>query len=213
MMIGDATASLPMVAQEAALMPQYQQVSPTVATLQTAARLSRRLHFAGHGEFCAHNPYESGLILKGEASPPYMFAAGRRACVRLAIPGILRLIDAGSCELVTLSACSVGAPRSHAASEFTSVPTALLLAGAHNVVAPIWQVHDASTALLMFYFNDELKTCPGIARSLATARERLAASTRQTCEELLGAGAMLPPGPLPFSSPIFTDASVHFGVA
>lgn len=213
MVVGDATKSLSMVDRECELLTDHRRVAPNAGALANSVRLAGRVHFAGHGEFDNANPYVSGLVLNGERDPPYLVATGFKGCTRLTIPGILRYVDAKDCDLVTISACSVGKPRSHAASEFTSVPTALLLAGARNVVAASWHVHDASTVVLMGYFYEELRRTFGVARSLAQARQRLASTTRADAVRILGREDVLPEGKFPFSSPIFTDAVLHFGTS
>jgi CHAT domain-containing protein len=170
------------------------------------------MHLAGHGQFDARHPYSSGLIVQGSDDPPYAIASNYPGCVRLTIAGILQLLDMASSELVTLSVCSVGRPRLHPASEFTSVPTALLLAGARNVLAAGWPVHDAATAVLMSHFYAGLETAPCPASALAVARRALGRTTREEAVAILERDDVVPPGPRPFASAIFTDAFVHFGI-
>lgn len=210
--IGDATGSLAMAARECELLAGYRCIAPTVAALAEAMPSARRVHFAGHGEFDNNNPYLSGLVLNAPHQPPQVVASGISGYGRLTIPGIFAQLDARNCELATISACSVGCPRDHAASEFTSVPTALLLAGARNVVAASWHVHDAATTLQMAHFNAELKGAKSIAAALASSRRRLAMTTRAEATNILGRWDVLPGGERPFASPLFTDAMVHYGI-
>jgi hypothetical protein len=210
---GDATGSLRMAPRECELLHGYTSVMPDVETLRRAAVGARRIHFAGHGEFDSDNPYSSGLILQGVNRPPYAIASTCAGCVRLTIAGIVKWLDVADCELIALSACSVGTPRSHAASEFTSVPTAFLLAGARNVVASGWRVHDAATTVLMSHFYASLESGGNAATALAAARRKLSRTTRDEASAILGREDVMPAGELPFASPIFTDAFMHYGIA
>ena len=210
--VGDATGSLAMVERECESLTGFLPLAPTLGALVEAMPSARRVHFAGHGEFDNDNPYLSGLVLRASHQPPQVVASGTVGCGRLTITGIFERLDARNCELATISACSVGAPRDHAASEFTSVPTALLLAGARNVVAAGWHVHDAATTVQMVYFYDELQAAKSIAAALAISRQRLAATTRFEATRILGRQDVLPDGERPFASPLFTDAMIHFGI-
>lgn len=210
--IGDATGSLAMAARECELLVGYRYIEPTIDALAEAIPAARRLHFAGHGEFDNDNPYLSGLVLRAPHQPPQVIASGVSGYGRLTIPGIFAQLDARNCELATISACSVGCPRDHAASEFTSVPTALLLAGARNVVAASWHVHDAATTVQMAHFNADLKDAKSIAAALASSRQRLAMTTRAEATDILGRQDVLPGGERPFASMLFTDAMVHYGI-
>lgn len=210
--IGDATGSLAMVTRECKLLMGFIPLPPTIDALVEAMPSACRVHFAGHGEFDAENPYLSGLVLGASHEPPYVVATGAFGCGRLTICGIFERLDARNCELATISACSVGAPRDHAASEFTSVPTALLLAGARNVVAASWHVHDAATTVQMAHFHTAMRSAKNVAEALATSRLRLAATSRVEAVRILGRDDVLPDGELPFASPLFTDAMIHFGI-
>lgn len=210
--IGDATGTLAMVARECELMTGFHRVAPAIEKVAAAVPTARRIHFAGHGEFDNDNPYLSGLILRALHQPPNVVATGVPGCGRVTISGIFDRLDTRNCDLATISACSVGAPRDHAASEFTSVPTALILAGARNVVAANWHVHDAATTVQMAHLNVELQRTKSIAAALAASRRRLAATTFAEAARILGRQDVLPAGERPFASPLFTDAMVHFGV-
>lgn len=210
--IGDGTHSLRMAPREVELLPNYTGIAAVVEDLQLATARVRRIHFAGHGEFDPDNPYSSGLILRGVNRSPYAIASSYAGCVRLTIPGILQRLELADCELITLSACSVGTPRMHAASEFTSVPTAFLLAGARNVLAASWPVHDAATTVLMSHFYAVLESGGNVATALWDARRKLSLTTREEASAILGRDDTIPAGDLPFMSPIFTDAFLHYGI-
>jgi tetratricopeptide (TPR) repeat protein len=210
--IGDATGSLSMAKRECELLTGFDSIPPTLAALVEAAPSARRLHFAGHGEIDAENPYLSGIVLNAPSATPQVVEASAFGCRRLTILGIFDKLDVRNCELATISACSVGSPRDHAASEFTSVPTAFLLAGARNVVAASWKVHDAAATVQMAYFHAALQGSKSIAAALATSRRQLAATSRAEATKILERSDVLPDGDFPFSSPLFTDAMIHFGL-
>jgi hypothetical protein len=210
--IGDVTCTLRMAPWETGLMGKAATLAGSIDELAILAKDARQIHFACHGEFDAENPYSSGLILRGVNRSPFAIPTARAGCVRLTIPGILKWLDLGRCELITLSACSVGTPRVHAASEFTSVATAFLLAGARHVIAANWPVHDAATAVLMYHFYRAQRTQMKVPAALAFARKNLLITTRDQALEILGREDVLPVGDLPFSSAIFSDAFMHYGV-
>jgi CHAT domain-containing protein len=59
-------------------------------------------------------------------------------------------------DLVTISACYSAGERAYSGEGLVGLSWAFLAAGAHNVVAALWDVSDASTAQLMDRFYDEL---------------------------------------------------------
>jgi CHAT domain-containing protein len=113
-----------------------------------------------------------------------------------------------------LSACYTGVPREHAASEFTSLPAAFLVAGARDVVAALWPAHDAAATLLMGAYYDAL-AANGVGASsdaLAAARTRLKTMTRDEAIERLQGADAVPQRTIPFDAPHFADAFQHYGV-
>ena len=173
MKIGDATETLAMVPRELAALPTFESIEPERAKLSQGLPGARRVHFAGHGEFVETNPYMSGIVVRGDVCSPYAVPDADERCVRLTLQGLVHDWDMKGCDLVVLSACSTGIPRSHGASEFTSVSTALLLAGARNVIAASWPADDVATLLLMWKFYDSLEEHRSPARALAEARRSL----------------------------------------
>jgi hypothetical protein len=209
--LGDVTSSLHHVSLELNALTDYEFVPPDVDAFIAASRQASAIHFAGHGELSSENAYENGIVLGGTISPPDTVPSSWHKCVRLTVPGIVQRIFLEAGDLVVLSACSIGAPRLHAASEFTSLPAAFLLAGARNVVAAAWPVHDGATAWMMREFYRTVESAP-IHVALAAARQALQNVTRETLLATLGPDYPLPPGPHPFASPVYSDAFVHFGV-
>jgi CHAT domain-containing protein len=168
--------------------------------------------FAGNGEFPETNPYGSGIVIRGAMCSPYTAADADEGCVRLTLQGLVHDWRLKGCELAVLSACSTGIPRSHGANEFTSLSTALLLAGARNVIAASWPADDVAAMLLMWEFYDAIKEHPSPTRALAEARRALQTMDRDAALPLIKEENLLPSGQRPFSSSVFADTFVHFGV-
>jgi CHAT domain-containing protein len=145
-----------------------------------------RIHFACHGYFDERSAYRSGLeVIRSTADPlgaPH--PRNREDLELLTAAQITGRLHLPYCDLVVLSACDSGLPRLHAASEFTSLPGAFLIAGARNVVASFWPAHDSATALLMNTFYQSGLQQPSVA--LAAARRRLAAMPRSEAAIALG---------------------------
>ncbi|OEJ28898.1 hypothetical protein AS594_35230 [Streptomyces agglomeratus] len=191
---------------------RYQPCTPSAQCLIDTLSATGRVHFACHGHFNGVSPYRSGLeVLAGpEHDPLGAPRPGEGEALELftaaQIAGRLHLPH---CALVVLAACESGLPRLHAASEFTSLPGAFLIAGARNVVASLWPAHDGAAALLMHAFYEAYTTSPSAA--LATARARLAAMSRAEASARLGT-TDLPYGDKPFGASIYTDCFQHYGV-
>ncbi|HEY1376872.1 MAG TPA: CHAT domain-containing tetratricopeptide repeat protein, partial [Gemmataceae bacterium] len=118
----------------------------------------RFLHFATHGVLDAQRPMRSALILAQDRLPDPAAPAGTGKEVsdgRLTAERILRrwTLDA---ELVTLSACDTGLGKFADGEGHLGFSQALFLAGAHSLVLSLWEVDDASTALLMTRFYENL---------------------------------------------------------
>jgi CHAT domain-containing protein len=116
------------------------------------------LHFVTHGTASTTAPLESAIILSreqrpGEASPPGLFKLYARDILQ-------HPLDA---RLVTISACYGSGARSYSGEGLIGLAWAFLRAGAHNVIASLWEVTDESTPRLM----DNLYT--GIGNGLEPA--------------------------------------------
>ena len=95
--------------------------------------------FSCHGVFHWSDPRQSGLTLaRGEA---------------LTLDALLSAQGLGSPRLVVLSACETGLHDIHRSpEEFIGLPAGFLQLGATGVLATLWPVNDASTALLVSRF-------------------------------------------------------------
>ena len=138
----------------------------------------RFLHFATHGVLDSQRPMRSALILAQDRLPDPLApaAAGRETCDgRLTAERILRRwkLDA---EMVTLSGCDTGLGRFSDGEGHLGFSQALFLAGARSLVLSLWEVDDASTALLMTRFYENLLG-EGSVKSMSKA-EALAEAKR-----------------------------------
>jgi len=99
----------------------------------------RYLHFAVHSFVDEDAPARSGLVLSSGGMTP--------------TAGILRIEDIAllrtDADLVTLSACRTGIGRLLQGEGLMALSRAFFYAGAHGVIATLWDVNDLSTARLM----------------------------------------------------------------
>jgi CHAT domain-containing protein len=137
---------------------------------------AEHLLFTTHGTFAPNNAEESGLEIdrsRGE----YLTA---REIVGL---------DLRRTRLAILSACESGMSEFHdPANEYLGLPAAVLLAGAHSVIASQWVVDDLSTALLVGRLHENLYECGmGTAAALRGAQRWLRTLTVSQVRDLLEA--------------------------
>jgi CHAT domain-containing protein len=94
------------------------------------------LHFATHGTASTARPLESAVILSPEGDYYKLYA---RDIVQHPLHAYL----------VTISACNGAGMRTYAGEGLVGLAWAFLRAGAHNVIAGLWEVSNASTPQLM----------------------------------------------------------------
>lgn len=115
----------------------YQGESVTPASyLNASPERFRLIHFAAHATANPENPMDSAVVLAGP--PP-----GHRLRAR---DILMRPIRA---ELVTISACRSAGVRTYAGEGLVGLTWAFLQAGAHHVIAGLWEVNDQTTPRLM----------------------------------------------------------------
>lgn len=119
------------------------------------------IHFVAHGMASRTSPLDSAIILSkdggnGTASQDESFKLYARDII--ATPRL-------RADLVTISACYSTGNRTYSGEGLVGLSWAFLRAGAHNVVAALWDVSDASTPQLIDRFYAELKkgSSPGVA--------------------------------------------------
>jgi CHAT domain-containing protein/tetratricopeptide (TPR) repeat protein len=233
LLLTDPTGSLPSVAFETDLVrgarPDAAVITPsTLAEIEARAPECTLFHAATHGLFFPDRPYHSGLVASVEDDGPAdrftqfvdadlepadtLVEGGARL---LTVAQIMARLSLRECRVAVLSACQSGQPRLHGGGELTGLPGAMLVAGARSVIASLWPVEDAATALLMAAFYDEWDGGRGHesspSRALQRARQRLRAMTRAEAIARLGDDSELPDGERPFDLPFYADAFSCFG--
>jgi CHAT domain-containing protein len=99
-----------------------------------------------HGTASRLSPLDSAIILSKSAAEPDSFKLYARDIVQHRLKS----------DLVTISACYGAGERAYSGEGLVGLAWAFLRAGAHNVIAGLWEVTDASTEQLMDRFYDEL---------------------------------------------------------
>ncbi len=117
------------------LLLQGDSATPAAYTIAQPKRFGY-IHFAAHAAANRQTPLDSAVILAGVPEK-------RRLLARdvMAIPL--------TAELVTISACRSAGGKTWAGEGMVGFTWAFLRAGAHNVIAGLWDVSDRSTAQLM----------------------------------------------------------------
>ena len=131
------------------------------AAFRELAPRFRRLHVSTHGIVDPASPWHAGLMLSRSGPDD--------GCLHAAEVLSLEL----DCDLATLSACETGLGRLYAGEGWLGLSRAFLCAGAQSVVVSLWPVHDASTALLMERFYQEIARGADPAEALRSARRGL----------------------------------------
>jgi CHAT domain-containing protein len=80
-------------------------------------------------------------------------------------------------ELVTISACNGAGIKTYAGEGLVGLSWAFLSAGAHNVIAGLWEVSNASTPQLMDELYKNLRTGQDPASALRNAKLTLVHSS------------------------------------
>ncbi len=118
------------------------------------------IHFVAHGTASRLSPLDSAIVLSKSAADPDSFKLYARDIIRHPVHA----------ELVTISACYGAGERAYSGEGLVGLAWAFLRAGAHNVIAGLWEVTDVSTDQLMDRFYDELEKGVGVDVALRTAK-------------------------------------------
>ncbi len=105
------------------------------------------IHFVAHGTASRLSPLDSAIILSKGSAESDSFKLYARDIIRQPLRA----------DVVTISSCYGAGERTYAGEGLVGLSWAFLRAGAHNVVAALWEATDASTEQLMEKFYDELK--------------------------------------------------------
>jgi CHAT domain-containing protein len=122
------------------------------------------IHFVAHGTASQLSPLDSAIVLSRDGAQDNSFKLYARDIVSYHKQHPLQA------ELVTISACYSAGERSYSGEGLVGLSWAFLKAGAHNVVAALWEVSDASTLQLMDKFYDELNKGASPDAALRTAK-------------------------------------------
>jgi len=115
------------------------------------------LHFAAHAVANRESPLDSAIVLAGSPETRKLYA---REILQQPL----------TAELVTLSACQTAGSRTYYGEGLTGFSWAFLSAGAHNVVAGLWDIDDRATASLMRSFYGELASGQSPVSALRRAK-------------------------------------------
>lgn len=142
-----------------------QQASPA-AYLNNHPDQYSYIHFVAHGTASRMSPLDSAIILSREANSP---STAQDDSFKLYARDIINNHPLHA-ELVTISACYSTGNRTYSGEGLVGLSWAFLRAGAHNVVAALWDVSDASTPQLVDEFYSELKKGKPPAAALRSAK-------------------------------------------
>jgi tetratricopeptide (TPR) repeat protein len=200
--LSDVTETLRYAPLEIEMLKGFTRMPANKAGVIDAIRTASVAHFAGHATFNPRNPYLSGVVVERRHGRRYELLTVFELLARARTP---------AAHLVVLSACETGVPRLHPANEFVGMPSAFLIAGARNVIASLWRVDDGATYLLMRELYDAMAEGLTPSASLAAARRRIAAMTREEVVSRLGSEVSVPAAARPYASSKFIDAFHHYG--
>ncbi len=145
------------------------QATPT-AYLASSPEQFSYIHFVAHGTASRLSPLDSAIVLskvvlsKNGPSEGNAQTDSFKLYARDIIRHPLRA------DLVTISACYGAGERAYSGEGLVGLSWAFLRAGAHNVVAALWEATDVSTEQLMDKFYNELDKGAGPDAALRAAK-------------------------------------------
>lgn len=116
------------------------------AYLASSPELFSYIHFVAHGTASRLSPLDSAIVLSKSGLGNDSFKLYARDIIRHPLRA----------DLVTISACYGAAGRLYSGEGLVGLSWAFLRAGAHSVIAALWEATDSSTEQLMSRFYDEL---------------------------------------------------------
>ncbi len=120
---------------KARLVLEGAQATPQAYLASDTGRFSY-VHFVAHGTASRTTPLESAVILSPQGDSYKLYARDI----------VTKPLHA---DLVTISTCYGAGSRAYTGEGLVGLSWAFLRAGAHNTIAALWEVNDASTAQLM----------------------------------------------------------------
>lgn len=122
------------------------------------------IHIATHGFSSTTDPEESGLFL----------APNFESNIEVTDDGFIYFNEISTfntnADLVVLSACKTGAGKITTGEGVLALPRAFLYAGAKNVMASLWKIHDEKTKSMMISFYTKLLEGQPYAEALRQAK-------------------------------------------
>jgi CHAT domain-containing protein len=118
------------------------------------------VHFVAHGTANRLSPLDSAVILSKASAQEDSFKLYARDIIRHPLHA----------QLVTISTCYGAGARAYTGEGLVGLSWAFLFAGAHNVIAALWEVSDASTPRLMDQLYAELKKGQSSQSALRSAK-------------------------------------------
>ncbi len=122
-----------------------EQATPA-AYLASSPEQFSYIHFVAHGIASRLSPLDSAIVLSRGSAEHDSFKLYARDILRHRLRA----------DLVTVSACYGAGERAYSGEGLVGLSWAFLRAGAHNVIAALWEATDVSTEQLMSKFYDEL---------------------------------------------------------
>ncbi|MGA9969572.1 MAG: CHAT domain-containing tetratricopeptide repeat protein [Candidatus Acidiferrales bacterium] len=117
------------------------------------------IHFVAHGTASRTSPLDSAVILSRQGDNYKLYA---RDIIQYPLHA----------DLVTISACHGEGVRTYSGEGLVGLSWAFLRAGAHGVIAALWEVNDNSTPQLMDHLYSEISK--GVAPAVALRDAKLA---------------------------------------
>jgi CHAT domain-containing protein/Tfp pilus assembly protein PilF len=118
------------------------------------------IHFVAHGTASRLSPLDSAIVLSKSSLQNDSFKLYARDIIQHPLRA----------DLVTISACYGAGERLYSGEGLVGLSWAFLRAGAHNVIAALWEAADTSTEQLMSRFYDELDQGASPEIALRTAK-------------------------------------------
>jgi CHAT domain-containing protein/Flp pilus assembly protein TadD len=121
----------------------------------------RFIDFVTHGTGAPLTPLDSAIILSPDKDTSYKLYA--RDVLRKPIHA----------EIVTISACYGAGDRTYSGEGLVGLAWAFTRAGAHQVIAALWEAEDSVTPILMDDFYGSLKSGKSAAEALRAAKRKM----------------------------------------
>ena len=118
------------------------------------------IHFVAHGTASRLSPLDSAIVLSKSSAQDDSFKLYARDIVRQPLQA----------HLVTISSCYGAGERAYSGEGLVGLSWAFLRAGAHHVIAALWEATDASTEQLMGKFYEEIEQGRSPGAALRTAK-------------------------------------------